>query len=158
MLFDTALTYLSHLKRHRLFIFGVSLFLFIFLKNAWVADDAYIAFRSVEQLFAGNGPRWNFDERVQVFTSPLWFGLLSLSRLFVENLFIGSIVVSFLCCCATLGIARKLLKDDWLWLLFVLLFSGMWAVMDFTTSGLENREHAENGCHCKWNGHYKHRL
>ena len=46
----------------------------IFVKNAWVAEDAYIVFRSVEQLFAGNGPVWNPHERVQAFTSPLWFG------------------------------------------------------------------------------------
>jgi len=136
MLFDTPLQPL--MRRHGLFTLGLSFFLFIFLKNAWVADDAYIAFRSVEQLFAGNGPRWNIDERVQVFTSPLWFGLLSLSRLFVDDLFIGSITVSILCCLMALWIARKLINDDKQWLLFVLLISGMWAVMDFTTSGLEN--------------------
>lgn len=138
MLFDTRLIARSLVKKHGIFTLGVSLFLFILLKNAWVADDAYIAFRSVEQLFAGNGPRWNIDERVQVFTSPLWFALLSLSRLFVNDLFIGSIAVSVLCCLVALWIARKVLDDDKRWLLFVLLASGIWAVMDFTTSGLEN--------------------
>jgi len=138
MLFDTRLIVCSLVKKHGFFALGVSFFLFIFLKNAWVADDAYIAFRSVEQLFAGNGPRWNVDERVQVFTSPLWFALLSLSRLVTDNLFVGSIIVSALCCITALWIARKLINDDKQWLVFALLISGMWAVMDFTTSGLEN--------------------
>ena len=57
-----------------------ALAIWIFVKNAWVAEDAYIIFRSVEQVFAGNGPVWNSHERVQAFTSPLWFGLLVLSR------------------------------------------------------------------------------
>lgn len=138
MLFDTGLMTRSCIKRHGLFALGLSFFIFIVLKNAWVADDAYIAFRSVEQLFAGNGPRWNIDERVQVFTSPLWFGLLSFSRLFTDNLFMGSIVVSVVCCIAALWIARKLMADDQHWLVFVLLASSMWAVVDFSTSGLEN--------------------
>jgi arabinofuranosyltransferase len=136
MLFDTGFKPL--IKRHGLFVLGLSFFFFIFFKNAWVADDAYIAFRSVEQLFAGNGPRWNFDERVQVFTSPLWFVLLAISRLIMDNLFIGSIAVSALCCAFALWIAHKLIGDHLRWLLFVGLVSGMWALMDFTTSGLEN--------------------
>ena len=49
------------------------LFMFVVLKNAWISDDAYISFRSIEQFYAGNGLRWNYDERVQVYTSPLWF-------------------------------------------------------------------------------------
>ena len=58
----------------------------VFLKNAWVVEDAYIIFRSVEQVFAGNGPVWNPHERVQAFTSPLWFGLLVLSRIVSADL------------------------------------------------------------------------
>jgi len=136
MLFDTPFQLL--IKRHGLFALGLFFFLFVFLKNAWVADDAYIAFRSVEQLFAGNGPRWNFDERVQVYTSPLWFGLLCVSKLFISDLFLASIALSAVCCVMALVIARYLIGDDLRWLLCVLLISGIWAVMDFTTSGLEN--------------------
>ena len=117
---------------------GAGLFLFVFLKNAWVADDAYIAFRSVEQLFAGHGARWNIDERVQVFTSPLWFGLLSLLRIITSNLFLVAISLSALCCGAMLMFARRMIDDDLRWMLFVLLITGCWCVMDFSSSGLEN--------------------
>ena len=57
-----------------------ALTIWVFIKNAWVTEDAYIIFRSVEQVFAGNGPVWNPHERVQAFTSPLWFGVLVLTR------------------------------------------------------------------------------
>jgi arabinofuranosyltransferase len=42
------------------------------LSRAWVADDAFITWRVIENLLAGHGLRWNADERVQVFTHPLW--------------------------------------------------------------------------------------
>ena len=37
------------------------------LSRAWVADDAFITGRVIENLVAGHGLRWNTDERVQVF-------------------------------------------------------------------------------------------
>jgi arabinofuranosyltransferase len=42
------------------------------LSRAWVADDAFISWRVIENLMSGYGLRWNPDERVQVFTHPLW--------------------------------------------------------------------------------------
>ncbi len=50
------------------------------LRLCWLSDDAFITFRSVENLCAGNGPVWNVDERVQTYTHPLWFWLLCLCR------------------------------------------------------------------------------
>ena len=129
---------LLKIKKYGLLALGLGLFLFIFFKNAWVADDAYISFRSVEQLFAGNGPRWNSDERVQVYTSPLWFGLLLLTRIVSSNLFLSSILLSALCCLLALLVTRQMLGDDKRWLLFVVLVSGVWGIMDFSSSGLEN--------------------
>lgn len=128
----------AFLKKHALFIAGMALFLFVFFKNAWVADDAYIAFRSIEQFFAGNGLRWNVDERVQVYTSPLWFGLQIVLRMFSHDLFLNAILLSAACCVLALWFARKTINNDSTWLVFVLLASGMWAVMDFSSSGLEN--------------------
>ena len=66
----------------------------IFLKNAWVSDDAYILFRSLEQLVAGNGPVYNPHNRVQVFTSPLWYFVLALVRIFSNDVYLNAIVVS----------------------------------------------------------------
>src|SRR5262245_57547519 len=96
-------TYLRsfRLKRYdgnqTLVCFAVCFLLAVILNSAWVTEDAYITFRSIEQLFAGNGPRWNPHERVQVFTHPLWFILLSFWRVVSSNLYIGAIVLSLVC-------------------------------------------------------------
>jgi len=131
--FDT-----GFLRKHGVFALGVLFFLVLFFKNAWVADDAYISFRSVEQVFAGHGPRWNSDERVQVYTSPLWFGLLLMVRLFSSNLFLDAILLSAACCIGLLWFARRLIVDDARFAVFVLLLTGAWCTMDFSSSGLEN--------------------
>ena len=48
----------------------------VILRAAWLADDAYITIRAVDNLVHGWGPRWNVAERVQVYTHPLWFWCL----------------------------------------------------------------------------------
>ncbi len=45
-----------------------------------MSDDGYIYLRVVDQVLAGNGPVFNHGERVEAATSPLWLGLLSLSK------------------------------------------------------------------------------
>ena len=73
---------------------GFALFALVVWRTAWVAEDAYINFRSIEQLFAGRGPRWNPHDRVQVFTSPLWYGLVAAGRLVSRDLFLVVIALS----------------------------------------------------------------
>lgn len=110
----------------------------VFLKNAWLSDDAYITFRSVEQWFAGNGLRWNAFERVQVYTSVLWFLLLSAFRLFCKNLSIISIFLSFFCCVMAGWFVRKTIHSDKLFALFLISLLASPSFYDYTTSGLEN--------------------
>ena len=55
----------------------VMLFVMIVARNAWVSDDAYITFRSIENVRAGYGLGYNVNVRVQAFTHPLWMLLLS---------------------------------------------------------------------------------
>lgn len=117
---------------------GAAFLVGIFFKIAWVTDDAYITFRSIEQLFAGNGPRWNPHERVQVFTSPLWFGYLSVFRIFSENVFVNAIAASALVFVPTLIIIRAILKDNLRWLLMMAVLVSSIGFFDYTTSGLEN--------------------
>ena len=40
--------------------------------HAFVAEDAFITMRTIDNLLSGYGLRWNVDERVQSFTHPLW--------------------------------------------------------------------------------------
>ena len=52
-------------------------YLVLVVSNAWLSDDAYITFRTVDNVVNGYGLTWNVVERVQAYTHPLWMLLLS---------------------------------------------------------------------------------
>ncbi len=123
-------------SRH-IWIIGIFLFLFVFIKNAWVTEDAYILFRSIAQLFAGHGPVWNPNERVQVFTSPLWYGILSFVRLLSSDFYLNVIIVSLVLCLGTLYILKKTVKDPFQCFCIIAILVSSKGFADFTSSGLE---------------------
>lgn len=111
----------------------------IYLKNAWITEDAYIMFRSLDQLDAGRGPVWNSHERVQVYTSHLWYWLLAPIRLYIgSDFFINTLLFSFLLWCGVLTALKKVIQNTVLLLLAVLLLTASSGFFDFTSSGLEN--------------------
>jgi arabinofuranosyltransferase len=61
---------------------GLFLFLgcFLILRQAWVSEDAFISLRHIENFLNGKGPVFNVNERVEGFTHPLWFMVVSLFR------------------------------------------------------------------------------
>ncbi|MBU8920535.1 MAG: hypothetical protein KOO63_01625 [Bacteroidales bacterium] len=120
------------------FLVAVAIAIFVFLKNAWVSEDAYIIFRSIEQLFEGNGPVWNPHERVQVFTSPLWYFMLAFVRMFSRDAYLNVIAASFILWVATNLVLKKVFKNNMILLISILLFSSSTAFFDYTSSGLEN--------------------
>ncbi len=139
------------LNKGKLFLVIVSsvmlmLFVFVFLSNAWVAEDAYISFRTVDNFLNGYGLTWNVDERVQAYTHPMWMFVMTFANMFISSVYYASIVVSFLFCLIAIfrvvfainnyysKIDEKLVKL----FLFILLLVGSKAFMDYTTSGLEN--------------------
>jgi len=107
--------------------------------RAWVAEDAYITFRVIENAASGEGLRWNLHERVQVYTHPLWLLLNIPLHAVWGNLFHSSIALSLACCLAALVLMlatkRASLAVVLALLLVPLLVSK--SVMDYTTSGLE---------------------
>ena len=117
---------------------GLGLFALLFFGNAWVGDDAYITFRSVEQLFAGNGPRWNPHERVQAFTHPLWFGVLAVFRIASRDVFLNAVIASFLCSALALVVLGRFFAFSGRWLLCVLMLCVSRSFVDYSSSGLEN--------------------
>lgn len=117
---------------------SAALAVFVFLKNAWVTEDAYIIFRSVEQLFAGHGPVWNPHERVQTFTSPLWFWMLAGVRLFTSDLYLGATALSLVLFLGTLVVLFQTLRNPWSFAAAVAFLVASTGFFDFTSSGLEN--------------------
>jgi arabinofuranosyltransferase len=125
-------------KKNILLLVSLLISIIIFFKNAWVAEDGYIVFRSLEQLFEGNGPIWNPHERVQVFTSPLWYIIQIFFRAISKNNYLNVLVLSFILWIFTLITLKKIFSDNKLLLLASLLFVGSNGFFDYTSSGLEN--------------------
>ena len=116
---------------------GLTFFLAVSALNAWVSEDAYITLRSVEQVFAGNGPRWNPHERVQAFTHPLWFGVLVVARVVSRDVFLNGLVASFACSLAAVLVLGRWLGFGGRWLVCVLLLGTSRGWVDFSSCGLE---------------------
>ena len=115
------------------------MYLIIVLRSAWLTDDAYISFRTVDNFVNGYGLTWNTAERVQTFTHPLWVLLVSAIYWVTGEIYYTCIFLS-----ATLGIAallliaRTLAHSPATALLGILLLTFSKAFVDYSTSGLEN--------------------
>lgn len=119
--------------------FAVALFAALALKAAWVADDALITMRTVDNLASGFGPVWNVGERVQAYTHPLWMLLLALVYPLGRDPWLTPIALGVACSVAAVavvafGIARSLPGA----LLAVTTLALSKAFVDYSTSGLEN--------------------
>lgn len=117
----------------------LAVFSWVLYRTAWLCDDAYITFRTVDHFINGHGMRWNVIERVQSFTHPLWFFLVSAGAWLSGELYYTPLLISMILTLLTLA-GTVLLARHELYklvpLLTVLVFSR--AFMDYSTSGLEN--------------------
>jgi len=116
----------------------VAVFVLIY-RSAWVAEDAYITLRSVDNWMNGLGPRWNAAERVQSFTHPLWMLLLSGAYYFTREGFFTTVYVSLAVSYLALAILVATNRQRPLSLAVALIALGSSkAFVDYSTSGLEN--------------------
>jgi arabinofuranosyltransferase len=109
--------------------------LFAAFSRVWVADDAYITFRHINQFLAGNGLTFNTIERVEGFTHPLWALLLCLFGGLGAPISGAAVVMDLLCAAALLlGVALSERDRGPLAMAILVSCSGF---IDFSTSGLE---------------------
>jgi|GEM_PF-539679 len=119
--------------------FLLALFVYVFIVNAWVGDDAYITFRTVDNFVNGYGLTWNTGERVQAYTHPLWMFIHSIVYSITGNIYYATMLLSFAFSFAAVWLlvykfaANKLFAISGL---IVLLISKIF--IDYTSSGLEN--------------------
>jgi arabinofuranosyltransferase len=117
----------------------IILFCIVLIRRAWICDDAYITFRTVDNFIHGYRLTWNVTERVQAFTNPLWMFVLSLVYFFTHEIYITSLVVSILLAILVLIILARKLAVSTIGAFFALLVLTLSkAYMDYSTSGLEN--------------------
>ncbi len=107
-------------------------------RTAWIADDAAITLRTVLNFINGYGARFNLDERVQAYTHPLWFLLISALSLISNNVFASTLWLSGAC---SLGALWLLLRSRHSLMNGTVVVAGLLlskAYIDFSASGLEN--------------------
>lgn len=113
--------------------------LIVVLRNAWLCDDSYVTFRTVDNLLHGHGLRWNVAERVQGFTHPLWALSIALVYAFSGEIFYTVIGVSVLLSGAVAFVlASRVAVSAGHAVLALLCLSLSRAFIDYSTSGLEN--------------------
>jgi len=104
---------------------------------AWVCDDAYITFRTIDHWQLGYGPVWNPAERVQAFTHPLWMMLLAGISALTGELYFTAIATGLTLSTLALVALVRSPGAVLLWpALLALGASKAWT--EFCTSGLEN--------------------
>ncbi len=116
----------------------ICVFLVVVLRRAWISDDAFITFRTVDNFINGYRLTWNITERVQAYTHPLWMLLLSLVYFFTREIYFTSLALSIGLSLVTLVLLARTfsLPAAAPFTIFALLLSK--AFVDFSTSGLEN--------------------
>jgi arabinofuranosyltransferase len=120
-------------------LFAILWFVFVVVCSAWQCDDAYITFRTVENLWHGLGLVWNPGERVQSYSSPLWMFVAAILRGVSGEVYFSVLVASILFAATTAGlVAFGIRRDPLLAALLLAALSTSAAVVDYATSGLEN--------------------
>jgi arabinofuranosyltransferase len=128
-------------RSENIFFYSLCAAGFIFLLcKSWIGEDAFITARVIDNFINGYGLRWNVDERVEVFTHPLWM-MLQIPFYYITNeFFYTNIAISLICTIAAIIVCSKLINTSktclGLFLIVPLICTRAWS--DYATSGLEN--------------------
>ncbi len=106
--------------------------------NAWACDDIMITMRAVLNFVNGYGPVSNVGERVQPFTHPLWFFLLSFTYFLTKNWYLTPFYLSIIISLLTFILFIIYNRNN----LFSLIIGSVTLIcsksyINFSTSGLE---------------------
>ena len=126
-------------KNHSITLLLSVLFLLIVFINAWLADDAFITFRTIDNFVNGYGLTWNITERVQCFTHPLWTFVLSIFYFLTREIYFTSLTVSILISLSAVSLLiLKLSDSNYNSILVILILVFSQSFIDYSTSGLDN--------------------
>lgn len=121
-------------------VLPIAVFCIFVIPVAWVGDDPYITFRVVDNIVHGYGAVWNFDERVQVYTHPLWMLLHVPIYALSGNMYLSTIALSLICSLAAwlIILLARGRNPRGAAVLFIILTLYSPSLIMFTTSGLES--------------------
>lgn len=118
---------------------AICVLIVVLLRCAWLCDDAFITFRTVENLWNGHGLVYNVGERVQTYTHPLWMFLLAGVYGISGEFYFSSIALGMLLTLASVWLyVARVAGGAVSALVGITLFIVSKAFIDFSTSGLEN--------------------
>ncbi len=118
---------------------GGLVFLVLFVRTAWLSDDAYITFRTVDNVLNGHGLRWNVADRVQSYTHPLWMFAMTTAGAVTGEVYFTSLALSIgLSLAVVLLVAGRIAATAPMALLGLSALGLSKAFIDYSTSGLEN--------------------
>ena len=107
--------------------------------TAWLTDDSAITLRTVLNFINGYGPVFNVGERVQAYTHPIWFLLISLFSILLPNIYTATFALSILISILVFYfLFFKVARKNWSGLFTIALLLVSKSYIDFETSGLEN--------------------
>lgn len=122
------------------------LFTWVAFATAWLSDDIFISLRQVWNAINGQGYTWNYNQRVQAFTHPIWVIILTVAAFITKDLFYTTLFISIgLSLCAILVAIRHQLSlpgngkaATWFSIFTLTCLAFSKAFTDYMTSGLEN--------------------
>jgi arabinofuranosyltransferase len=86
---------------------GLSVFFLLLIRTAWLDDDAYITFRTIDNFLNGYGLRWNTINRVQAYTHPLWMMVITPFAALTGEMYHSSLLASIGISLAAVGVMLR---------------------------------------------------
>jgi arabinofuranosyltransferase len=128
----------ENINPNALIILFFVLYVELVLKTAWLGDDSFITFRTVDNFIHGFGLTWNVEERVQAYTNTLWMFAVSALYFITRNVFTSVMLLSAVFMFLAVYSLKKSSsgKISFAVVFFSLIMSK--AFIDYSTSGLEN--------------------
>lgn len=123
-----------------LFYGSILLYVAMVCYHASAMEDFYITLRVVDNFWQGYGLRWNIDERVQVYTHPLWMLLHLPFYGLWPNGYAITVALGFVCSMTALYLLLRTFDRSKVVLvcLALLPLSMSRSFMEYSTSGFEN--------------------
>ena len=129
----------NRLTTRVILVAGLAVFFLLLIRTAWLDDDAYITFRTLDNFLNGFGLRWNTINRVQAYTHPLWMMVVTPFAALTGEVYYASLFLSIGVSLAAVGVMLASVAGSAPAALFTLSALALSkSFVDYSTSGLEN--------------------
>ncbi len=119
--------------------FMLIVWILVIVRTAWLCDDAFITFRTVDNFIHGRGLTWNPGERVWVYTHTLWMWVMSVASFVTREIPNTALILCLLVSGTAAGLlVFRIASGPIAGSLALLCLIMSRSFVDYSTSGLEN--------------------